>query len=158
MRAGHASHEFGRSGPPASLSSAVSCSGIMITRSIAASLLLALAITGCRTSKQSPVLSGEPGAIDANRDLAKGILALENIGSPTLIPWEYVEVLQQKYGIKVHLVAFDVHSDEQWQHVKAYNAVMLDEIERRFGEGVWNTILEEGAKVHEHKRPANAGN
>ena len=69
--------------------------------------------------------------MDAKRDLARGIIALENIGSPTLIPHEVAEVLHQKCSIKVHIVALGPSSVELLVQAYFRVATYTDELSCR---------------------------
>lgn len=67
-------------------------------------LLLVVLLVNCRTPERPAITTEEPRTIDARKDISRGILALENIGCPQAITPEIADILQRKFGIKVHLM------------------------------------------------------
>src|ERR1043166_771629 len=66
---------------------------------IAATLFL----DGCATTPNNPAF--EAGKAQAQEDIAKGVLAIEQAGWPMRYDQEYVRLLKRKYGIEVRRVA-----------------------------------------------------
>jgi hypothetical protein len=94
---------------------------------IAATLFL----DGCATTPNNPAF--EAGKAQAQEDIAKGVLAIEQAGWPMRYDQEYVRLLKRKYGIEVRRVADCVVHEDVEGHMRGYNKVAEAEIERRFG-------------------------
>jgi len=87
------------------------------------------------------------GRADAQKDLKAGKLILETMGPPPA-PWErtYEKLLKERHGITYSWVAGCIVNDRVSGHARAYNQIMEEEIDRRFGKGVLEKTAEEARK------------
>jgi len=81
-------------------------------------------------------------------------LGLMTYGYPGMERFVYGEILEQRYGVATLPIAGCVVNDAITHRADGYNAVMIPEIEHRFGVGVLDRIWQEAAeKVEERCGP-----
>jgi hypothetical protein len=94
----------------------------------------------------------QQGRADALRDLAKGVLAYETFGLPKPDFSEYQQVLLERYKIELRPIAGCVVDSRILGHSYGYNQIMGPEIERRYGDRVWDQAEAEAEQRLQQKQ------
>ena len=96
-------------------------------------VITAFAISGCVTVSES----ARRGRTDAKADVQRGKLAIETAGMPA--PWveTYARLMQKRYAVELRTVGTCMIADDDAEHCRAYNEVMIAEISRRYGSDVF---------------------
>lgn len=92
--------------------------------------------------------SAQRGRSDARADLRAGRLAIETFGLPPRDRPIYHRLLKERYGIEPRVVAGCIVNDSILGHVRGYNEVMREEIQRRFGANVFERTAEEARRIY----------
>lgn len=108
-------------------------------------VLVCVALTGCTASPR------KLGRADAKRDLAKGTLAQETYGLPTIYQGEYFKLLAEKYPIEMRPVAGCLVDDKIVGHAAGYNEIMDREIEHRFGTNILDKAFADAKKHYKEQ-------
>lgn len=93
---------------------------------------------------------------EARRDIARDHLELRRYGMPSEHYLKYVRLLRDRLGVELNSVAGCAVGQELVRDTDAYNAVMTQEIERRFGAGVLQRLSAESAGRQPDTRPAES--
>lgn len=100
---------------------------------------------------QYPKRAYEEGRRRAKHDLQQGILATETFGLPGPAAAEYSTILHDRYQIG-EIYHGCVVSSHQLGSAQGYNAIMIPEIKRRFGEGIFERVAKEAAQMDQEKK------
>ncbi len=73
------------------------------------------------------------GRTDALKELEKGVLALETMGLPPVSRRAYIDLLKERHGIQLRVVAGCLVNSSITGHARGFNEVMMEEIAKRFG-------------------------
>jgi hypothetical protein len=94
----------------------------------------------------------DAGEAEAERDITAGTLKLKEMGY--LAPWAdvWIDLMKERLGIEVEVVAGCVVTEELLANVKGYNRRMNQEIERQFGAGVVKALVQEAREKYEAAR------
>lgn len=76
------------------------------------------------------------GRADAQRDIARNYLAVEESGRGAAWTEDYVNLALRQFGIHVKRVAGCLVDDTILGHAQGYNEISMPEIKRRFGRDV----------------------
>jgi len=108
-----------------------------------------LVLIGCATNDAYSVSRAyERGRAAANRDLAKGVLAIEGWGLLiTPVSRETDRFLLETYGIQTRIVGRCEANSRIRAHAVGYNEVAQAEIERRFGKDIWENATKEAGNL-----------
>lgn len=87
------------------------------------------------------------GRGDARKDISNGMLVIKWFGLPDGSEKNYQALLYKRYHIFVDFVWGDELSREQYTYWSAYNSVSESEIDRRYGEGVLDSISSEARRL-----------
>ena len=93
------------------------------------------------------------GRTAAQRDIRRGILAVESAGLPAEWSQEYEHLLKQRYGITDRGVAGCLVNDKIIGHIRGYNEVSEAEITRRFGADVFERTAKNARALYKKKYP-----
>ena len=93
------------------------------------------------------------GHTSAQRDIQRGILAVESAGLMAEWSGEYVRLLKQRYGVDDRGVAGCVVDDEIIGHMRGYNEVSNAEITRRFGTDIFERTAKDARALYKKKYP-----
>lgn len=111
-------------------------------------VLSLLALAGCRARWQ------HQGRAEARRDLDAGKLRIKTYGRPA--PWaeRYYALAKKKLGIEHESIAGSVVDEELVERAEAYNACMMEEINRRFGADALSQLRKEALKEYQKEQAA----
>lgn len=93
----------------------------------------------------------ERGTADAQDDLKKGKLSVEQIGLPSRWQAEYESILRGSYGTELKQIG-DVVNADIIGHGVGYNEVMGAELRRRFGYDVLKAADSDAERLHVAKK------
>lgn len=88
------------------------------------------------------------GLHDAKADVARGELTILTIGMQVRWSREYTEIMARDYQIAIRPVAGCVVTAAQVEYTTAYNEVMTQQIEKRFGPDVFATARKAAEALH----------
>ena len=97
------------------------------------------------------------GSSEARADLASDHLELRCYGLRADDDGVYGRLLQDRLGVSLQVVGGCLVSQELIDETKAYNRIMTDEIERRFGKGILDDLAEEAQQMYEAQRKQQQG-
>lgn len=94
------------------------------------------------------------GRLAAYRDTRQGRYEVLGYGLPT--PWrpEYAQCLRERYNIRFRAVAGCVVSDSLISYVNAYQSVVDDAVQRKYGRDVFRECADDAATKWKAKRQA----
>lgn len=135
-----------------------------MSRRIQASAVIALLVCGIvvftcyRRRRPAPVslppaVSRSPadgwkqkGAAEARRDIARGIRKIKAHGLPNEWIGEFGLLLEKRCGARMDPVAGCVVTEQLENEVEGYNAVMAEELRRRFGPDILDRLENEASR------------
>src|SRR5688572_17135573 len=122
-------------------------------------LPLTVVVTGCASRAKEHVqdqsvraAAASSGAVDAKHDIQRGHLELRGYGLPATWLAEYRRLLAERLGVEHKSVAGCVVSEPLIAETRAYNEVMVAEIERRFGGEVLSQLQLEARRLDSERR------
>lgn len=116
--------------------------------------LFALSGHGLAGDPPESKAAAERGQREAKADLAAGKLAVESYGLMASYNIVYRQLLKERYGIEVRMVAGCVVDESITGHAQGYNGIMNAEIKKRFGEDVFEKTSKEAQELHRKKTGA----
>lgn len=107
-----------------------------MSRCIVLSLLCAFAVSAVAGQSAEFKAAYRAGRADAQRDIRRNYLAVEEYGREAVWDEEYGKIAQRRFGVHVKRVAGCLVDDQILGHAKGYNEISEPEIKRRFGRDV----------------------
>ena len=88
------------------------------------------------------------GAQEAQEDIQRGHLEIRGYGLPARWMPLYARLLKERLGVRFNEVAGCMVSRRLEKHTKAYNEMMMREIERRYGAGILEKLADEASEMY----------
>lgn len=87
------------------------------------------------------------GIVDAHVDYWQGNYEVKTFGLPLSPFWDYRELLEKRYGVKVHAVAGCVVTDSQIDYVRAYNWASRGYLVQKYHKDIFEECWDEAVKI-----------
>ena len=87
--------------------------------------------------------AGRDGAAEATQDIVNGHPKLKVFGLPA--PWinEYAKLLKERLSIEQERIAGCVVNQDLLTYARAYNSVIQEEAEKKYGRDIFNQLWQE---------------
>jgi len=89
------------------------------------------------------------GSVAARIDVARGHYEVHSFGLPARWRPQYAQLLHDRYGIELRIVAGCVVTQSEVDYTAAYNAVAYDAAIRHFGHNIFSECATDARKAYE---------